>query len=178
MSLGLVSDDDFFAELNSLRESRPAKTVHKQKQARGTNIPIEIKKVAAQSVLEGAKQKEVAEALAITAPTISAAERGMTGTNHDTRKVNPELLSHVDTIKDIIRGNATSVLTKALAAITDDKLTELSAPKAAEVARSMSSIVKDMSEDVRDKNNNNVQVIIHVPRERSLDDFEVVDAGD
>jgi CHASE2 domain-containing sensor protein len=177
MSLGLVTDDDFFAELTSLRDSRPAKTLHKLKQARGNNIPVEIKKLAATSVLNGEPQTAVAEALAITAPTVNAAAQGMNTSNHDTRNAVPELLEHNSIIKNEIRSDATRVLTRALRAITDEKLDELSAPKAAEVARSMSGIVKDMSEE-DNKPNNGIQVIIHVPRERSLDDFEVVEAGD
>ena len=177
MSLGLVDDIAFQEELARLSGAKKPDIIVKEREVRGKEIPLEIKKLAAEDALNGGNQHEIAKSYGITQPTVSAAENGMNATNTDVRKPNVDLLPFINTVKTKIVKRASSKVLKALDAITEEKIEGLSANKAAQLARDCTAIMKDMS--VQESNNNQdnrVQIVIHAPRERSIDEFEVVKA--
>ena len=183
MSIGLVDNSSFEAELERLLSSNghssSPSVIVKTREGRGNNIPDEIKKIAGEEFINGAPQAQVAEVLGITKTTVSHSAVGMNSTNHDVRQPKPEVLKHVNSVRDRITKRASRLAITALDSIDTDKVRELSPNKQAELAKTMTSIVKDMEpEYIDEKNKPNIQVVVYAPRERSLDEFEIVKALD
>lgn len=177
MAIGSVDEFEFLEELAKLQGSASQKGIVKVRESGrkvgNVAIPDEIKKLVAEELLQGASAKEVSEALNVSKSSASAYKNGANSTaTYDTP--NENLTKHINDIKSKMSKKASEKLELALDSITEDKITDLSANKAAMLAKDMSSIIRDM--EPADKGGTTIgQVIIHAPRVRNEDEYEVID---
>ena len=191
MAIGSVSDIEFEAELKRLEKSTSIPTrsdeliidpsipmglvIDPKELGRGLgkeNTPEPVREAIAELAIEGAPAKVLQDAFGISPSSISAYKNGATSTSsYD--KPHPPLNGVVLNTKQKIAKIATRKLRTALNSISDEKLRELSPVKAAQVAKDMSAIVRDMSGD-GEEGNKGVQVIFFSPRVNDKQSYERV----
>jgi predicted transcriptional regulator len=169
MPLGIVSDQDFEVEIQRAqvipsrigRGNTPAK-------------PDQLRNLIAEEAIKGASAKELSESFGVSPSSISAYKNGSTSTaSYDTP--DRKLANHIVNVKDRITKKATNRLARALDSITPEKLDDLKVKDAAQVAKDMSVVIKNMTPEVREQNNN-VNFVIFAPKVREESDYDVIDA--
>lgn len=190
MAIGLVDDALFEQELAKLNIPAdkdksatyevPNAIVRDPKplgRGEGTkNVPEPVRELVAELAINGVPHKEISQALQVSQSSISAYQKGATSTATIDTPVE-RLANHVKQLKLGIATKAKEKLDSALDNITDDKIKDLSANKLGQLARDMSSIVKDMSDDDTD-NERPVQVVFFSPRPTSRNEYDVIVANE
>lgn len=176
MSLGIVNDDLFEAEINRLNNpSTTALVKGRAPGGRGDAIPDPVKKVIAECALLGDKQEDIAKVFGVTQESVNSYSQGFNTSSLEQRKANPSLVSHITEVREKITKKATNRLQLALNSITPDKVKDLSANKAGQLAKDMAAIVREMEPPMEGGNQNNgVQIIFQAPREKRLNEFEFI----
>jgi len=191
MPLGLISDDDFLAELENssvpiLSKSIEGLSITGQVIDRpplgriGPEVPDTLRKIIGEtSNIDGRQDAlELASNFSISNSSVSAYANGATSTA-SYNEPNSPLKAHIDSAKLKVSKRASNRLMRALHHITDDKLESAKAAELATIAKSLSGVVKDMEPDIP-KNPIGIgggnQIILYAPRliaEGALDSIKV-----
>jgi hypothetical protein len=180
MSMGIVSDTDFEKELEKSNPKGQKPTIPEVipmprpgRTEGDNNVPDSLRKIIGEtSAIEGRSEAlELAQHFGLSSASVSAYANGSTSTASMSKRPN---LNHINEAKERIGKKARGKLLKALHAITDDKLEIAKAVELAQIAKSMSGVVKDMeigpeSEKGKDK----PQFIVYSPQIRDERHYEV-----
>ena len=181
MPLGLLSDQDFEAELESLkgpvRESpRP---VEKGRSEGDTNVPDSLRKIIGEtSVIDGPEEAmAIARMFDISRSSVSAYANGATST----KSYNTPSKGIIDHINKSRRRNiksASKVLSQALSAITQEKLDYTDARDLSAIAKDMSTVIKNLEppqpKDPGEGGSRSPQFVIYAPSFRDERVFEQI----
>lgn len=189
MAMGIVDDNLLEKELANINRASNKPTVKipelvddnttPGRNIGDRNVPDALRSIISEtSQLEGRQEAlKLAKQFGISASSVSAYNSGKNSTS--ATKENPNIINHVNRSKEIIGKKARIVLRKALTNITEDKLTESSATELASVAKSMSSIVKEMEPSVIDEHEKNApQIVIYAPQIRNEQSFEFIQVNE
>lgn len=190
MALGIVSDDEFSSQINSVRSipAPPPKVpvligeVVEIERGRGEGsvaVPDSLRKLLGETAIEeGNKSAQtIANFLGISPSSVSAYKKGATSTAsyHEPKK---ELKRHMNGVKSRISLKASKTLRRALDNITDDKLEGSKASELAAIAKNLSGIVKDMEPETTGSNGNGngPSIVIFAPQITTEEHYDVVQA--
>jgi predicted transcriptional regulator len=163
--LGVLSDDDFLAEL-----SRTIGSVRPLKAGRGNNdnVPSAVRALVAETALDGASNQSVADAFSVSPSSVSAYKNGATSCA-TYNEPEAKLAKVVDNKKQKIQDMAHSNIINALRAITPEKISDASLKIASGVARDMSAIIKNMQDEPQ--KSDGVQFVIFAPQIKTEADY-------
>lgn len=195
MAMLITSDDDFNKEMERLGltpsiksepvpeeitvEDSPIETVLIEQIQRGRGpakeIPSEIRQFIAQESLEGAKAKDLAEAIGVSESSISAYKNGATSTA-TYNKPDDELMNHVSRVKSAIATSARNKLMAAISSLSEEKIAASSAKAIAGIAKDMATVVKQL-EDKNDgeEKGPKVQFVFFAPKVKPESFFPVIE---
>lgn len=188
MPIGIVSNDDFLAELEKLRngiEKRPEPNLDGKKKGersepgRGEHnvaVPEVLRSLIGQTAIESGRTEalNLARAFDISPSSVSAYAVGATSTA-TYQNPEPVLKKRVDATKERIGKIARGRLLASLRHITDEKLEEAKLRDIAAVSASMSAVVKNM-EPARESGLGNINIVLYAPKIRAESTYEVVEA--
>jgi len=118
-------------------------------------------------------REEIAHEFNVTETTVSDLSHGRVCSPAHPRFVpHPELEEKILGKLNEVEEKAIEKLMDSLGVITPEKLNECSAPQASVVASNMSKIVSNCRPQVQD---NRKMIVMYAPRQKSLEDFNVVD---
>ena len=178
MPLGIVSDDEFDSELGRIKST--GIVVDKPKLGRqkdSVETPESLRKIIGEESEINGRQAglELGKQFNISSSSVSAYSNGATSTS-SYNNPDRELKSHINQSKERIAKKASNKLISALNEITPEKLHEVSAKTASEIARNMSAIVLDMTPKVEEiKEDKGPTFVFYAPQIRSEDQFDVID---
>lgn len=185
MPIGLVNDSEFEKELESYKPATTVPSGHvtiiespsKGRSEGDTNVPESLRKIIGEeSVINGRKEAlALAREFGISPSSVSAYAKGATSTaSYDTPK--PAIIDHINKSRSRAIKRAGHVLTKALGAITQEKLDFTDADKLSGIAKDMSAIIKNLeppkSSDSTPDAGKGAQFVIFAPQFRDERTFE------
>ncbi len=176
MSIGLVNDSDFFAELESYKNLE----VRHEQIARGrghvNEVPTSLRNIIAEEKVNGTPANHIAEIFDVSNSSVSAYGHGSTSTASYNNQ-EPDLLNFIQQKNSEISKRARNQLIRAIEHITEDKLKTSKALDLSNVAKSMSLVIKNIEEKHDEGAKQNLQVVIFAPRQKSEDDYDVIDVS-
>lgn len=196
MPMGIVSDDELLLDLENVTNTNSSvesnnkdkpiigKVLDNDTPGRNTgdrNVPSALRALISETAqLDGRKDAlAFANKFGISNSSVSAYTKEVNSTNQFNNNKKPEIKNHVDRIKRNISKKARTVLREALDNITTEKLQEAKAIDCANIAKSMSSIVNDMTPPVVTTDDRTVpQIVIYAPQMRTENSFEYIEARD
>lgn len=182
MAIGVVDKNEFEEEMRALRikqelEDKVTEECRSLVRGRGNKpaVPMALRAVIAGEATEGAPSKELQNAFGVSASSVSAYANGATSTSsYNTPR--SEISGAISAANENIGRIATHKLLRALDAITDNKVADLSPLKAADLASKMSNVIKNTRPDeIRD---GGVKIVVFQPRIKEEDEFEVIEVLD
>ena len=190
-TLGIVSDDEFLAELEKMNgnpipvPSLPPVPLVQDIKTPGRRVgdietPEVIRNLIGDTALtSGSSQaRALAESLGLSKQSADAYANGSTSLATYNKKDKP-LADFLKNRRKKIAAKASLLAINAIDGITEDKLLDASATELAAIAKSAAAIVKDMlPEDKSSQNNGNspaVQFVIHAPQIAREEKFDVID---
>lgn len=176
---GFNSDSNNQAKILDIKSGRGATAIiAESKSGRGPTkeIPSTVRNVIAGESISGTPAKVIQQEFPISQSSISAYKCGATSTASLDRK-DAGLVDHNNKLRHKISHSARNRLILALKHITDDKLVNAKVKDAASVAKDMSTIIKNMNEQTN-TSETSVQFVIHRPRMREMNEFEIIDVTD
>lgn len=198
MPIGIVSDDDFSAEIERLRAPRlPTKekpatdtkldeSKEKEQSAeiktiergRGTNdveVPESLRSLIGITAIESGRAEALALAreFGISPSSVSAYTNGATSTA-SYHSPDPPLKKKINNTKERLSKIARGKLALSLKHITEDKIAEAKLRDIASVAASMAAVVKQM-EPESDKSVSQVNIVLYAPKIKSESAYEIVE---
>jgi hypothetical protein len=169
MPLGIVSDEDFNAEL--------AKVVLPKPLGRGESpqVPDSLRRIIGENVVEEGRNgtKVLTRALGISDSSLSAYSVGATSTKSYHDRPN---LQHLSKARERIVKKARNRLVYSLDAITPEKLADEKPKDLASIAKDMSVIIRNMEPESESSTTN--ALVIFAPNMISEDKFSVIDVGE
>ena len=179
MPLGVVSDDEFEAELSRIK-TPTAEVVDKPSKGRNegdNNVPTSIQQIIGDTAITDGRQQAVklGEFLGISPSSVSAYSAGASSTATYNEK-KPELVKNLNKTKGRLAKSAASRLKLALDSLTENKFEVATAREISGVARDMAAVMKDMStnENGADATKQMPQFIIYAPQLRQENHFEMI----
>ena len=197
MAIGVVSDDDFAKELESLSgtpkvvpSTRPSDScdeviiVEKPSKGRSdgdNNVPDSLRQIIGEEAVVNGRQAALGLAgmFGISASSVSAYTNGATSTkSYD--QPSSSITNHISRSRERAIKRAGRVLGKSLSAITQDKLDYTDAKDLSAIAKDMSVIIKNLEPEKVIQSDDGVksQFVIYAPQfrdERSFDTINVVE---
>ncbi len=191
--LGIVSDIDWQNEIAKSTSANVARSVPDKSDQSDTKreveiidinrgrghtkeVPEEIRNFIASEAIAGADPNQLSESFGISKSSISAYKHSATSTA-SYHSPDESLEKSNNLVRDRIVGPAQSRLIKAIEAITDSKLDSAKVQIAAQVAKNMSGVIKDMMPDPSVTINQN-RVIVYRPRLLEESDFEIISVNE
>lgn len=182
MPMGVVSDEEFFRELdrNGVKPIQPQvviEEVEKPGRKEGdNNVPESLRKIIGEtSVLEGRQEAlAIAGMFGISDSSVSAYAKGATSTN-TYNKPNGKIADYIRNRKDRLTKKTLRVLANSLDSIPENLSNEKPRDLAA-IAKDMSAIVRNLepSKDVNIGDQQNNQFIFYAPHFMKEEAYEVV----
>lgn len=173
MPLGLVRTEEFDSQLSRYGKSSSNETTIELVHGRGDKkeTPEILRELIASEAIAGASAKDLSRQFNVSESSVSAYKNGATSTSTYNRP-DEQLEKANDKTRDEITGAAKTKLIQALEAINfGDKIK----PNiASAVARDMSTIMKNTSNDPSVVINNN-RTVVFAPRMKEEDEYEVID---
>lgn len=197
MPIGLVSDEEFDAEMRGCRKesSRSSeKESHREitveiveKPSRGrdegdNNVPDSLRQIIGEeNLLNGRKAAlGLAKDFGISASSVSAYAKGATSTkSYDTPS--KSILSHINKSRERAIKKASRTLNAALGSISQDKLDYADAKDLSAIAKDMSVIIKNLEPDKSvetSKDTHAPQFIIYAPQFKKEESFDVIQVSE
>lgn len=182
MPMGVVSDEDFEREQGNSQVPIIGVVVDKPRPGRkegDVNVPSSIQKIIGEtSELEGRQSAvEFAKQLGISPSSVSAYANGAksTATYH---QPDSDLTNHIIGRKQKLVGTALSRLTRAMNALTEDKVKESSGKEISAIAKDMAQVVNMLEPKVTDTTNGvkPPQFLVYAPTLIDERKFEVINA--
>jgi predicted transcriptional regulator len=183
MPLGIVSNNDFEQELESLEshQTKPSKVEYKEiKHGRGDddkNVPDSLRKVIGETAIEEGRESaiQLASEFGISPSSVSAYSKGATSTTTYNRTPNKPV---IDKARDKVVKVARNKLRLAMHNITTEKLSSAKIGELAIVASAMNKIVVDNTPDVNNRSGPMVGIQIFCPRVKEEDEFKIIPLND
>lgn len=182
MPIGIVSDEELQQELENGPSDEnsvgiPQVEIKEKERGRGNGnvaIPEALQRTIGQTAIEEGREEAIALAdkLGISKSSVSAYTNGAASTS-SYNEPHPAIGPHISTVKNKIATRARSKLLKSLKAINKTKLEESSARELAGVAKDLSAIADKMESDKSD--GPNVSFVLVTPRQKKMEQFEVID---
>ena len=188
MAIGVVTDEDFQKELDSLSgkvvPSTPpieGEVVIVEKPSKGrasgdVNVPDSLRQIIGEDAVINGRQSALGLAgmFGISASSVSAYANGATSTkSYDSPS--SSITSHISKSRERAIKRASRVLGSSLKAITQDKLDYTDAKDLSAIAKDMSVIIKNLEpEKVLETNQPTSQFVIYAPQFRSENSFETI----
>jgi hypothetical protein len=177
--LGVLSDEDFLAEVNKHRNEKSVTGVVIDKKTPGrtegaTETPESVKKVIAELSIEGVSNKDLARQFNVSEAAAQAYSTGAVSTGENYYKPDVKVKSHIERVRNRIQKRASHTLTEAISHITEDKLKETKARDLAGIAKDMSQVIRNMEPEKSTEKGNNAQFIFFAPPKREAVDYEVI----
>ncbi len=172
MSMGLVSNDEFEAEIANTVEYKS--TNNKGRGVGTKNVPMAIRKIASETALIEGRTAAIAEELGISKASVDAYAHGATSCA-TYNEPHPELNAHLDKVRDETTSTARQKLKLALEQITADKLEKAKLKDASSIARDMSTIIKNLEPPVKPIDETGTKFVFLVPPMKKIEQFEIID---
>lgn len=172
-----VDDNTFLSELSRFlptdvpSDINPA-VIETDKVGRGkgnNEVPESLRKIIGETALIE-NNKETARAFGISTSSVSAYKKGAHSTASYNEPVD-ELKSYIDETRKEISTKARKKLLSAIDSITSEKLEEVGVKVASQVARDMSTVIKNIEPEMSDNNKSGVQFVFFAPHMREERDF-------
>ncbi|HWY33939.1 MAG TPA: hypothetical protein VNX68_04790 [Nitrosopumilaceae archaeon] len=176
MPIGIVSSDEFLAELEELRTTSEVIPIVKGR-GNAKEVPDSMREIIAEEAINGSSAKVISHAFGVSESSISAYKNGAHSTSSYHSPVS-SLLSSNNRVKEVIASRSKRVLLRALKEITDEKLKDTKAVELSSIARNMGGIINDMTPKNEVNVNMQNKVIVYAPRIREESEFEVLDVID
>lgn len=187
MPIGIVSDSDFLAELESLSNTRPrvvpsapviVEKPHRGRSEGDNNVPDSLRQIIGEeAVINGRSSAlQLARDFNISPSSVSAYTNGATSTkSYDTPS--KSIISHINRSRARATKKAAYVMGRALSAITQEKLDYADARDLSGIAKDMSAIIKNLEPPVAGDNPDGPvqQFVIFAPQFRKEESFDVID---
>jgi hypothetical protein len=183
MAIGVVSDEDFQKELESLNgkvvPSTSVSIIEKPIKGRNegdNNVPESLRKIIGEeAVINGrASALGLAGMFGISPSSVSAYTNGATSTK-SYHSPDQGITSHISKSRERAIRRASKTLNASLGAITQEKLDYTDADKLAGIAKDMSVIIKNLEpEKVMESNQPNQQFVIYAPQFRDERAYETI----
>ena len=173
MKMCVVTDEDFDLELN--KSMRVAEVVSLPAKGRNGSraVPDSVKKLVAESSLNGAAARDVADAFNVSESSVSAYKNGATSTT-TYHEPSPQLKEYVDLTRDKIKSRAQNKLLLALKHMTEDKIKEVKPIELSTIAANMSRVVEKMTPKNEGTTVNN-NIVFYSPKQISKENYETID---
>lgn len=181
MPIGIVTDNDFEQELNSLNKKIEitAEVVDKPTVGRkegDVNVPESIRKIIGETGAVDGRQEALAlaEMFGISSSSASAYAVGATSTT-SYNEPKKRLVDHINARKEKVVVKAHNRLSRALDHITPDKLENIKARDLAGIAKDMSAIIKNLEPEVKEVDNEQrPRFIVFAPQFIKEEHFETI----
>lgn len=182
MAIGIVSDDEFDAELESIKETPTrVEIIEKQKKGRSendVNVPDVIRNIIGEDHLVNGRTSALAlaETFGVSKQSASAYANGATSTK-TYNEPNKKLGKHLEKVKNRIKKTASQKLEEVLTHVTSDKMEAASLRTLTGAARDLAGVVKDISpSDESDLNggSNTPKFILYAPQFVQENNFETI----
>lgn len=189
MPMGVISNEEFEKQLHDSQvvEDTPLPTLPETRvitpevlpmerpgrKEGDNNVPNALRNlIGVTSVEDGrAAALQLAEAFGVSPSSVSAYTEGATSTSTIADKPNAPVINDA---KQRIAKKASKVLNRALLKITDEKLEATKAVELAQIAKSMSGIVKDMEPEEEGPEKNEPQFHVFAPTIRQENHYETI----
>lgn len=195
MAIGVVSDDDFAAELSKLTNpqsnsrvssstsNESVQIIDKPSKGRSdgdVNVPDSLRKIIGEEAVINGRQSALGLAgmFGISASSVSAYANGATSTKSYDQPSSP-IQSHISKARERAIRRASKTLNGALGAITQEKLDYTDADKLAGIAKDMSVIIKNLEPEkvINTDDGPKTQFVIYAPQFRREESFDVIDVS-
>jgi hypothetical protein len=169
MAMGVVTDDDFEAEINRFKNPQPKAEIKQREYGRGNNpeVPESLRKIIGENVLENGRKEtlDMTRQFGISDSSVSAYTKGATSTA-SYHQGNPDLKNHLKTVREKIVNKASKKLKLALDEITPDKLESVKARDLAGIAKDMSAVIKNLepAEDKEKEVKDGPTFVVYAPK--------------
>ncbi len=183
--MGVVNDAEFEKEITNSSVPIVGSVVDLPKPGRkegDVNVPNSLRKIIGEtSETEGRKSAlEFAQSLGISPSSVSAYANGAKSTaTYDTKDA--DIHNHIQGRKSVIAGKALTRLTRAMGALTTDKIKGANAKDISSIAKDMAQVVKLMEpEQLVDPNatKNQPQFLVYAPTIVNENTYETIVAKD
>jgi hypothetical protein len=170
MAMGVVTDDDFEAEINRFKNPQPKAEIKQREYGRGggnNEVPESLRKIIGENVIENGRAEtlDMARQFGISDSSVSAYTKGATSTA-SYHQGNPDLKNHLRNVKEKIVNKASKKLKLALDEITPDKLESVKARDLAGIAKDMSAVIKNLepAESNDTKSTDGPTFVVYAPK--------------
>jgi predicted transcriptional regulator len=178
MAIGVMSDEEYLAELNKL--NRRTEVVDKPVRGRGEgtpNVPDSLRKIIGEeSVINGrASALQIASEFGISPSSVSAYAVGATSTKTYDNPVK-SLIGHINKSRQRAIKRASKTLNSALSSISQEKLDYADAKDLSSIAKDMSVIIKNLEPQSVESSNETSQprFVIYAPQFKQENSFESI----
>lgn len=188
MGIGIVSDEDFFKELehSKKKESHTPHTIvpnveiidipNKGRKEGDVNVPDTLRQIIAEEQLVNGRQSAVqlGEMFGVSASSVSAYANGATSTD-SYNSPKPSIINHLSKARAKAIRRASKTLNGALGAITQEKLDYATVTDLSGIAKDMSVIIKNLEPPVSPSDTpqtNQPQFVIFAPTFRDERSYE------
>jgi predicted transcriptional regulator len=188
MPIGVVSDADILKELTNVKgqvpnsllipksEKSEVEILPTPEKGRGLgtkNVEPEVRAEIAKGALLGISHKELMRDFGVSQSAVSAYVDNKTSLSAQTE--DKKLKDEVESFRGNITKRAYQKLTDALDVISPFSLSELKPTQAAQVASSMSQIIRNVANPDDENKGNNTKILIYSPRIKEEEDYQVID---
>ena len=185
MPLGTLKNDEFFAELERLNNTKSDDLQNKSKvidmsqkgrKSGDNNVPEILRKVIAETAIEEGNKntKVLTRAFGISDSSLSAYKNGATSTT-SYHQPNQELNKTVTDTKTRIASKAKNRILKAIDSITQDKLEGSKAVDLSTIARNLSAVVKNIEPETPiSQSGAGPTFIVYNPPQKREESFETI----
>lgn len=160
MPIGIVSDKDLEAELNSYKsvklvvpdkvlEGTIIETPKRGRKEGDNNIPDTLRQIIGEDALLNGRESalQIGRDFGISASSISAYTKGATSTS-SYNEPKQSIISHINKARQRAIGKASKTLNAALSSITQEKLDFTDPDKLSGIAKDMSVIIKNLEKQI------------------------------
>lgn len=173
----LISDDKNFLSKDDRNKDILNYEVKEIKHGRGVgteNLTDAMRQLIAEDALVSGKTiEEVAKDYGVSPQSVSAYKHAATSTS-TYNQPNEALAPIVGDIKSQIKEEAQNKILSALIALNPDKIAAAKARDIASIAKDMSSVVRNLTDDGPLIQNNTV--LVYKPRVKEEDDYQIIEA--
>ncbi len=186
MSMGIVSDEEFDLEQETLtkpREQSNSSPIIKPEiidmnRGRGIGnieVPNGLRRIIGETAITDGRREslQLASSFGISEVSASAYAKGATSTSSYDNTPNKPIISNA---KERVVKSARQRLMQAMRALTPDKLNDTKAVDLSTIARNMAGVIKQMEPEKTTNDNGGPTFILYAPQFRSESSFEIVHA--
>ena len=172
MPLGIVSEADYIREQSSHTKVPVAQVVDITRGRNRTEAPESLRKIIGEEGIRGEKNEVLTKVFDVSQSSVSSYKNGATSCATYT-KPDEDLDKHLQVERDNIGKSARQILIENLAAITPEKIVNAKAQVNSQVAKDMSTIIKNL--DPHRDDGVNVQFQFYAPPMKQINEYDIID---